>query len=153
MPDTIRAQANTGVPSLEAIDQMSRRRHQDPTLEKHGKFWTIIVRKDDFVDGKPVRRRTRVRIAPITTPIRQALKIKDEYLRPINQGLTAIGSATNFRKYVEDYYMALEMPTLAKPTQDRYRGVIDNYLLPAFGFMTLRDLTPAKDSTVLFEHG
>jgi len=144
VPDTIRRQANTGVPSLEAIDQMSRRRHQNPKLEKHGKFWTIIVRKDEFVDGKSVRRRTRARIAPVTTPVRQALKMKDEYLRPINQGLTAIGSATNFRNYVEDYYMPLEMPTLAKPTQDRYRGVINNYLLPAFGLMTLRDLTPAK---------
>jgi ATP-dependent helicase/nuclease subunit A len=143
-PVRIPIQANTGVPSLEAIDQMSRRRHQNPKLEKHGKFWTIIVRKDEFVDGKPVRCRTRVRIAPVTTPMRQVLKMKDEYLRPINQGLTAIGSATNFRKYVEDYYVALEMPTLAKPTQDRYRGVIDNYLLPVFGSMTLRDLTPAK---------
>jgi len=143
-PDTIRHQANTGVPSLEAIDQMSRRRHQDPKLEKHGKFWTIIIRKDEFVDGKPVRRRTRVRIAPLATPMRQVLKMKDEYLSPINQGLTAIGSATSFRRYAEDYYITLEMPTLAKPTQDRYRGIIDNYLLPAFGSMTLRDLTPAK---------
>ena len=35
------------------------------------------------------------------------------------------------------------MPLLAKTTQDRYQGVLDNYLLPTFGKLCLRDLTPS----------
>jgi integrase len=34
------------------------------------------------------------------------------------------------------------MPLLARSTQDRYQGVLDNYLIPAFGKLCLRDLTP-----------
>ena len=34
------------------------------------------------------------------------------------------------------------MPLLAKSTLDRYQGVPDNYLIPAFGKLCLRDLTP-----------
>ena len=34
------------------------------------------------------------------------------------------------------------MPILAKSTQDRYQGVLDNYLIPAFGNLPLRDLAP-----------
>jgi integrase len=33
------------------------------------------------------------------------------------------------------------MPLLAKTTQQRYRGVLDNYLLPTFGAASLRDMT------------
>jgi hypothetical protein len=40
-------------------------------------------------------------------------------------------------------YIPLEMPLLAKTTQDRYQGVINNYLIPAFGRLCLPDLTPA----------
>ena len=34
------------------------------------------------------------------------------------------------------------MPLFAKSTQGRYRGVIEHYLLPVFGKLCLRDLTP-----------
>ncbi len=34
------------------------------------------------------------------------------------------------------------MPLLAKSTRDRYEGVLKNYLLPTFGELCLRDLTP-----------
>src|SRR5437762_10607836 len=33
------------------------------------------------------------------------------------------------------------MPLMAKSTQNRYQGVVRNYLLPAFGNLCLRDLT------------
>ena len=34
------------------------------------------------------------------------------------------------------------MPLMAKSTRDRSEGVIGNYLVPAFGKLCLRDLTP-----------
>ena len=36
------------------------------------------------------------------------------------------------------------MPLMAKTTQDRSRGVIANYLVPEFGRLSLRDLTPLR---------
>jgi integrase len=56
--------------------------------------------------------------------------------------MQAIGSATNFAHYVEHTYMTVVMPLLAKSTRDRYEGVLENYLLPMFGGLSLRDLTP-----------
>ena len=67
---------------------------------------------------------------------------KDEYLQPLNQGLVSFGSATNFRNYVEQNYIPLEMPLLAKTTQERYSGVLERYLLPAFGELCLNELKP-----------
>jgi integrase len=121
---------------------MARRRFQDPKLEKRGRYWTIQVRQDKFIGGELKRSHTRIRLAPLTIPEREAQKIKSEYLRPLNQGLEVIGSATNFQQYVETTYIPVVMPLMAKSTQDRYRGVIENYLFPAFGGLALRELSP-----------
>ena len=121
---------------------MARRRFQKPTPQKRGEWWSIQVRRDDFVDGKRVRTKTRVRIAPASVGEREAQKIAEEYLRPINQGLQSLGSATNFNSYVTETYIPVVMPLLAKSTRDRYQGVIANYLSLAFGKLCLRDLTP-----------
>jgi hypothetical protein len=120
---------------------MARRRFQDPRPKRRGKWWTIQVRRDEFVAGQLQRKKTRVRIAPATVPEREARKIAAEFLRPQNQGLELVGSATNFNEYVENTYKRLLMPLMAKTTQDRSRGVIANYLVPEFGKLALRDLT------------
>jgi integrase len=65
-----------------------------------------------------------------------------EFLQPLNQTLTSLGSATNFAEYIRDTYTTAVMPLFAKSTQDRYRGVIARYLSPAFDGMALRQLTP-----------
>jgi len=72
---------------------------------------------------------------------REVRKVPDELLRPLNQGLESIGSATNFAKYVNETYIPEVMPLMARSTQERSEGVITNYLEPAFGKLCLRDLT------------
>jgi integrase len=131
---------------LEA-ERMARRRHQSPALEKHGNFWTIVVRKDEFEDGKPVRNRRRIRLAPLTKKEREVLKLRDEYLQTINNNFSGVGSATNFSDFVKGTYLQCETAMLAKSTLERYKGVLKNYLLPAFGDMMLRELTPATIQT------
>ena len=123
---------------------MARRRFQDPKPKRRGKWWTIQVRRDEFVGGQLQRKKTRVRIAPANVPEREARKIAAEYLRPQNQGLESVGSATNFEEFVEGTYKPITMPLMAKTTQDRSRGVMANYLVPEFGKFSLRDLTPLK---------
>ena len=78
----------------------------------------------------------------MTLAVIQVRKIAAEHLRPQNQGLELVGSATNFEEFVEGTYKPLIMPLMAKTTQDRSRGVMANYLVPEFGKLALRDLTP-----------
>jgi hypothetical protein len=75
-------------------------------------------------------------------PEREARKIAAEYLRPQNQGLELIGSASNFTEFVDNTYKPLLMPMMGKTTQERTRGVIANYLVPELGKLALRDLSP-----------
>ena len=120
---------------------MARRRFQKPKPVRRGQWWTLLLWKDCFVGTECKRKRYRVRLAPATMSEREVLKLADEHLRPLNQGLESIGSATNFRYYVETTFLPVVMPLMAKSTQDRSRGVLDNYLCPTFGKLCLRDLT------------
>src|SRR5262249_7111722 len=124
------------------FEAMARRRFQDPDLEVVGKWWEIRIYQDHFSNGRRIRKRKRVRLAPATMPIREVQKIKAEYLRPLNQGLVTAGSATTFEDYVRSVYLTTEMPLMASSTQQRYRGIVNQYLVPSFGSMCLRDLTP-----------
>src|SRR5271169_2070341 len=75
-------------------------------------------------------------------PVREVQKVKAEYLRPLNQGLISAGSATPFEGFVDTVYKTTVLPLMASSTQARYRGIIDLYLIPAFGSLCLRELTP-----------
>jgi integrase len=133
--------ANSSYPLKGGFERMARRRHQNPKPVRRGEWWTLRVWKDTFTEGEHHRTRERIRLAPATIGVREVQKIADEYLRPLNQGLETIGSATNFRTYVENTYRPVVMPGLAKSTQSRTDGVLNNYLLPAFGDLCLRDLS------------
>ena len=116
-------EASTGVPLKGAdFERMTRRRFQSPTPKLRGTWWTLRVRQDQFTEGRHERSHKRVRLAPATVPFKEVQKIAAEYLRPINQSLETIGSATNFKHYVETTYIPIVMPLLAKSTRDRYEG-------------------------------
>jgi integrase len=134
--------ANTAIPLKGDFERMARRRFQDPRPRRRGNWWTIQVRQDVFVDGKLQRSNKRVRLAPVAMTEREVRKVAAEYLRPLNQELQSIGSATNFAHYVERTYLTVVMPLFAKSTRDRSEGILENYLLPTFGELALRDLSP-----------
>ena len=138
----IRDKANIGAPiSPKEMERMAKRRFQDPRPKRRGAWWTIRVWRDEFIGGEHVRKQQRVRLAAATVPEREVKKIATEYLRPLNQGLKVSGSATNFEHYIETIYKPVVKPLMATTSFDRTRGVLDNYLLPAFGKCCLRDLT------------
>jgi integrase len=110
---------------------------------RQGKWWTLRVWKDTFNNGQHHRFRDRVKLGPASLNTREAQqtqKLANAYLTPLNQGLESLGSTTNFQHYVEHNYVPIHLPLLAKSTQQRYSGVIKNYLIPA-GSKCLRDLT------------
>jgi integrase len=124
------------------FEAMAKRRFQDPQPKREGNFWYLLYWQDSFVEGVRTRKRQRVKIAPATMAEREVKKIAAEILRPMNQGLINAGSAVTFSEYVESEYMPSTLPQLSSSTQDCYRGVIGRYLLPTFGGLCLRDLTP-----------
>ena len=103
---------------------MAKRRYQEPELEKVGNWWQIRVYRDEYVNGRRVRKRTRIRLAPASMPVREVQKIKAEYLRPLNQGLISAGSATPFEHFVNTEYKTTVLPLMASSTQDRYHGIM-----------------------------
>lgn len=121
---------------------MARRRFQDPRPKRLGKWWYLLCWQDEFIDGRRIRKRKRLKLAPATMPEREVQKIAAESLRPMNQGLVTVGSATKFEDYVENVYRPTVLPLLSKTTQDRYANVIKVHLMPTFGQLCLRDLTP-----------
>lgn len=123
---------------------MARRRFQNPKPFVRGAYWFIRPWKDEFKDGKLVRRRGNIKLAPASMKEREVLKIASEKMRPMNQALESIGSAMRFSGYVEVYKRdVLVTITREGPSRDRYIDVIDRHLVPAFGDMCLRDLTVA----------
>ena len=121
---------------------MARRRFQAPKPIREGKWWYLLYRQDEFEKGKRVRKRKRIKLAPATMGQREVEKIATERLRPHNQGLLPIGSATPFKDYVDSVYVPVVLPLMASTTPNRYRGVIKNYLNPRFSELPLRELTP-----------
>ncbi len=119
---------------------MARRRFQKPTPFREGNWWWIRVWRDEFRDGKPERILKRLKVAPATTSAREAQKIASEMLRPMNQGLESVGSATPFGTYIDTIYRPTVLPLLASSTRSNYEGILRTRLVPFFGHLALRDL-------------
>jgi integrase len=120
---------------------MARRRFQDPQPERRGKWWVLRFWQDVFVEGRRKRVRKRIKLAPASIGEREVKKIAAEHLRPMNQGLMTLASATNFNEFVDQVYTQVPLPKMASSTRDRYQGIIDNYLKPQFGSLYLRDIS------------
>jgi hypothetical protein len=98
---------------------MARRTFQAPKPKRRGKWWCLLYWQDEFLDGRRVRKRKRVNLAPLDTPEREVNKIAAEHLRPMNQGLTTVGSATNFADFVDTVYGAASEDRQDHPRQVR----------------------------------
>jgi integrase len=128
--------------SQEDFEKMARRRYQQPKPELWRNHWWIRIRQDEMIEGTLTRKLKRIKLGPATMPAREAAKVAAEFLRPVNQGLISAGSAVSFNQYVETTWMPTEIPLLARTTQDAYQGIIRKCLVPRFGGLLLRDLTP-----------
>jgi hypothetical protein len=102
-----------------------------------------LLLDDEFVQEERRRKKKRHVLGPATMGEREAEKVRDEFLRPLNQGLINIGSATNFEDYLESVYKPVILPTMAKSTRDRTMSVDKNYRLRSIT-TPLGKLTPQK---------
>jgi len=136
--------ANTVALSVQEMERMAKRRHQNPTPFRAGFWWYLRVWQDAFVDGKPVRKLKRIKLAPSSKNEREVKKMADEIVRPLNQGLVTIGCAVNFAEYVKDVYLPTVLPLRAKTVRSAYEGIIEKHLKPAFQTMSLSEITPLR---------
>src|ERR1700694_516189 len=146
-------EANRCASSKGDFDAMARRRFQDPRPRIEGHFWVLYYWQDEFENGQRRRRKKREKLAPETVKEREVRKIGAEFLRPVNQGLVPLGAATSFDEFVDSTHTPVVLPTMAKSTQNRYSGVIRNYLKPQFGGLSLRDITPLTVDRYFSEMG
>jgi hypothetical protein len=143
IPDRVKVlQANNLLAPLRGdFSAMARRRFQNSKPFREGNWWWIRIRQDVFTEGRLERKQKRMKVCPATTPDREARRIASEMLRPMNQGLQTIGSATRFADYVNGTYRPVVLPLLANTTKASYEGTLEKYLIPAFEDMPLRDMS------------
>jgi integrase len=124
---------------------MARRRYQKGSIRKRGKrnpawelqWWEDYIREDGSI-GRRRRSATLGLVSEIT--FRQARKLAEDRLRPLNQGSLLPQSTIKYKDFVERYLVPLFFPTLKPSTQKRYRQTLNTHLLPAFGNIRLCDI-------------
>jgi integrase len=134
------AEANSSLPLKGDFERMARRRFQNPKPFREGNWWWISPWQDEFIEGRFTRKKKRMKVAPAAVSDREARKIASEMLRPMNQGLEMIGSATDFGTYVSSTYRSTVLPLLATTTRKNYECYLDKHLLPMFTDTSLRDM-------------
>jgi integrase len=125
--------------------ELARKRFQKGNIRKRGtrnpvwelQWWTDEIRPD----GSLGRKRESVILGFVSSMNkRQAMKIADEFLRPLNLGKITPFSAIVFQDFVEKHFVPNVFPTLKTSTRKRYQSTIKIHLLPAFGNQRLCDL-------------
>ena len=124
---------------------MARRRYQKGNLRKRGKrnpLWELQWWEDYIRENGSIGRRRQSAVLGLVSDLtqRQARKLAEERLRPVNQELLLPQSTQAFGDFVERYFVPLFFPTLKPSTQKRYRQTLTTHLLPAFGKYRLRDI-------------
>src|SRR5437870_6035955 len=105
---------------------MARRRYQNGCIRKRGKrnpvwellWWEDFI-KDDGSLGRRLASRTLGPVRDLTR--RQARKLAEEHLRPLNLGRIAPLSTITLGDFVEKHFVLNALPVLNRSTQDRYR--------------------------------
>ena len=124
---------------------MARRRYQKGSIRKRGKrqpVWELQWWADYIeADGRLARKRESTILGfACEMTRRQALKLAEEHLRPLNAGKITPLSSLTFRQFVEMHFIPNFLPTLKSSTQRRYRQTLNAHLLPAFGDARLCDI-------------
>jgi integrase len=124
---------------------MARRRYQNGCIRKRGKrnpVWELLW-WEDFIkqDGSLGRRLASKTLGPVRDLTRrQASKLAEEHLRPLNLGRVVPLSTSTLGDFVKQQFVPNAFPVLKPSTQDRYHRTLDNHILPALGARRLCDI-------------
>lgn len=124
---------------------MARRRYQNGHIRKRGKrnpVWELLWREDFIQDDGTIGRRL---LSKVLGPVReltrrQARKLAEEHLRPLNLGRLVPQSTVTLQQFVETHFVPNVFPVLKPSSRERYRRTLDNHILPALGSRRLSDI-------------
>ena len=129
---------------------MARRRYQQGCLfirGKRRKVWVARWREDvlrpDGTIGRVLRAEVLGPVAEIPTR-REARKLLEAKVRPINQGKHQPQATITFGSFVQEHFEPGILPTLKLATQQIYLVLLKKHLLPRFEASRLCDITRAE---------
>jgi integrase len=134
---------------------MARRRHQIGCLFVRGKrpkVWVARWRERVLTSRGSMSTILRSEVLGTVSELskRQAQNLLEDRLRPVNRGRAVPRSNISFRRFVEDEFRPLVLPTLKFATREIYTLLLDKHLLPRFGEECIADIdTPEVQRFVL----
>ncbi len=125
--------------------RMARRRYQTGCLFVRGKrrkMWVARFREDVIKPDGSLGRVIRSEVlGPVSElPKREARKLLESRLRPMNEGRHQPQSTISFAAFVGDHFEPAILPTLKFSTRQSYSTLLRTHLLPRFGDKHLCDI-------------
>lgn len=126
---------------------MARRRYQQGCLFVRGKkrkVWVLRYREDVMLPSGQIARVNRSEVLGSLVDIptrRNAQRIVEVRLRPINQGTYRPKTTMTFREFVETQFEPSLFPTFKLSTKRGYEYLLRKHLLPSFGEYKLTEIT------------
>src|SRR3989304_4677763 len=130
--------------------RMARRRYQEGNLFTRGKrrkVWALRWWEDSLRPDGTLRRIRRSEVLGTLREIpsrREALKLAQNRLRPLNEGRHLPQSTITLAAFVREHFEPGVLPTLKWGTQQSYSVLLKKHLLPRFGDCRLADITRAE---------
>ena len=127
--------------------KMARCQYQNGCLFVRGKrrkMWVARWREDVVLaDGSASRVMRSVVLGPVSEIAgrREARRLLDAHLSPINQGQYRPEATMLFSKFVSECFEPGVLPTLKFATQEVYSALLRKHLTPRFGDQRLCDIT------------
>jgi integrase len=125
---------------------VARRRYQQGCLFLRGKkrkVWVLRYREDVMLPSGQIARVNRSEVLGSIVDIptrRNAQRLVESRLRPINQGIYRPKTTLTFREFVESQWKSSLFPTFKRSTSRGYEYLLRKYLMPAFGDCGLADI-------------
>ena len=124
---------------------MARRRLQNGSLRKRGKknpawelqWWTDVINPDGTLGRK---RESMILGYASGLTRKQARKLAQEQLRPLNRGELSPASDVTFGEFIERHFVPNFLPRLKLSTQKRYLQTLNKHLVAAFGSARLCEI-------------
>jgi integrase len=136
---------------------MARCQYQNGCLfirGKRRKVWVARWREDVILaDGSTNRVMRSVVLGPVSEIAgrREARRLLDARLNPINQGQYRPEGTMLFSKFVADCFESGVLPTLKFATQEIYSFLLRKHLIPRFGDLRLCDISRAEIQQYVLE--
>src|SRR5713226_4724799 len=137
--------------------KMARSQYQNGCLFVRGKrrkVWVARWREDVILaDGSASRVMRSVVLGPVSEIAgrREARRLLDAYLSPINQGQYRPEANMLFSKFVAECFEPGVLPTLKFATQEIYSFLLRKHLTPRFGDQRLCDISRVEIQHYLLE--